>query len=395
MIRAGLVTAVAAGVDGGLVDPHIAYVTGDEAFRTPFARGYRVLETLPYREKPLKAALRERGHRPPDHQEARRRRRPRPAPQAAGAARGRGRRPWCSPASRARDRAAGRALLRFSMPRRGSPAHLDRQPPGRCCATLQHRDQSTHRAGRVAVRRDPDRRVGAPRGRTACRPRRPRRRRRGRRRSRRTRSACPAPAAPPPGPARSPAGRHDGAPGRASGCAAPGVSAAAPPGRAAVAGPGQQDLQAGGLGGGGERGHRVVVTGGRDGRLGQPPATGSGDDRDRGRGQGAGGRGAGAGRAAARARCVSGSLASSRAICRAAACSRRRAGEAPRRTADDDAAPGGGRVRRHQQHVVAGAERPRPASARRRRAPRRTPAIVQRVGDHEPVEAELAPAARR
>jgi SAM-dependent methyltransferase len=61
VIRAGLVTAVAAGVGGGLVDEHIAYVTGDEAFRTPFARGYRVLEQLPYREKALRAALRERG----------------------------------------------------------------------------------------------------------------------------------------------------------------------------------------------------------------------------------------------------------------------------------------------------------------------------------------------
>lgn len=61
VIRAGLVTAVAAGVDGGLVDPKIAYVTADEPFRTPFARSYRVLETLPYREKQLKAALRERG----------------------------------------------------------------------------------------------------------------------------------------------------------------------------------------------------------------------------------------------------------------------------------------------------------------------------------------------
>ncbi|NYI43840.1 SAM-dependent methyltransferase [Nocardioides aromaticivorans] len=61
VIRAGLVTAVAAGVHGGLVDPRIAYVTGDEAFRSPFARGYRVLEQLPYREKQLKAALRERG----------------------------------------------------------------------------------------------------------------------------------------------------------------------------------------------------------------------------------------------------------------------------------------------------------------------------------------------
>lgn len=61
VIRAGLVTAVAAGVQGGLVDEHIAYVTSDGSFRTPFARGYRVLEELPYREKPLKAALHERG----------------------------------------------------------------------------------------------------------------------------------------------------------------------------------------------------------------------------------------------------------------------------------------------------------------------------------------------
>jgi SAM-dependent methyltransferase len=60
VIRAGLVTAVAAGVKGGLVDDHIAYVTSDESFRTPFARGFRVIETLPYREKALRAALRER-----------------------------------------------------------------------------------------------------------------------------------------------------------------------------------------------------------------------------------------------------------------------------------------------------------------------------------------------
>ncbi len=60
VIRAGLVTAVAAGVDGGLVDEHIAYVTSDGSFHTPFARGYQVLARLPYREKPLRAALRER-----------------------------------------------------------------------------------------------------------------------------------------------------------------------------------------------------------------------------------------------------------------------------------------------------------------------------------------------
>ena len=61
VIRAGLVTAVAAGVDGGLLDRHIAYVTADASFRTPFARSYEVLETLPHREKPLRAALHERG----------------------------------------------------------------------------------------------------------------------------------------------------------------------------------------------------------------------------------------------------------------------------------------------------------------------------------------------
>ena len=61
VIRAGLVTAVAAGVDGRLLDPRIAYVTGDAPFRTPFATSYRVVEELPYREKQLRAALRERG----------------------------------------------------------------------------------------------------------------------------------------------------------------------------------------------------------------------------------------------------------------------------------------------------------------------------------------------
>ncbi|MGN6250548.1 MAG: THUMP-like domain-containing protein [Marmoricola sp.] len=61
VIRAGLVTAVAAGVQGGLVDPHLAYVTADASFTTPFARSYEVLEELPYRERPLREALRARG----------------------------------------------------------------------------------------------------------------------------------------------------------------------------------------------------------------------------------------------------------------------------------------------------------------------------------------------
>lgn len=61
VIRAGLVTAVAALAGGGLLDEHIAYVTSEEAAATPYARSFEVLEELPYREKQLRAALRERG----------------------------------------------------------------------------------------------------------------------------------------------------------------------------------------------------------------------------------------------------------------------------------------------------------------------------------------------
>lgn len=61
VIRAGLVTAVAAIVGGGLLDARIAYVSGPREVPTPFARGFRVLEELPFREKALRAALRRRG----------------------------------------------------------------------------------------------------------------------------------------------------------------------------------------------------------------------------------------------------------------------------------------------------------------------------------------------
>lgn len=61
VIRAGLVTAVASLTGGWLVDPHIAYVSSDAHVPTPFARAYEVLEELPYREKALRAALRDRG----------------------------------------------------------------------------------------------------------------------------------------------------------------------------------------------------------------------------------------------------------------------------------------------------------------------------------------------
>jgi hypothetical protein len=48
-------------VNGGLLDEHIAYVTSDDAFHSPFSTSYEVLESLPYREKQLKLALKQRG----------------------------------------------------------------------------------------------------------------------------------------------------------------------------------------------------------------------------------------------------------------------------------------------------------------------------------------------
>lgn len=57
VIRAGLVGELATRIDGRLVDPHLAYVTTDEPRTDPLARSFRVVEELPYREKPMRAAL--------------------------------------------------------------------------------------------------------------------------------------------------------------------------------------------------------------------------------------------------------------------------------------------------------------------------------------------------
>ncbi len=57
VIRAGLVGELAALVGGRLVDPRIAYVTTDASAAHPLMRSFEVLEELPFREKPLKAAL--------------------------------------------------------------------------------------------------------------------------------------------------------------------------------------------------------------------------------------------------------------------------------------------------------------------------------------------------
>ena len=57
VLRAGLVSEFAATVGGWLPDPHIAYVSTDHQVATPYARGFTVIDELPFREKPLKAAL--------------------------------------------------------------------------------------------------------------------------------------------------------------------------------------------------------------------------------------------------------------------------------------------------------------------------------------------------
>jgi SAM-dependent methyltransferase len=60
VIRAHLVTTVAALVDGWLLDEHLAYVSSDRLVATPFAAAYEVLDVLPFQEKRLRAALRAR-----------------------------------------------------------------------------------------------------------------------------------------------------------------------------------------------------------------------------------------------------------------------------------------------------------------------------------------------
>lgn len=59
-IRAHLVAEVAAGLDGRLIDPTIAYITADTLTPTPYATAYEITDALPFGVKRLKALLRER-----------------------------------------------------------------------------------------------------------------------------------------------------------------------------------------------------------------------------------------------------------------------------------------------------------------------------------------------
>ncbi|MGV9617399.1 class I SAM-dependent methyltransferase [Streptomyces tendae] len=61
VIRAHLVAEVAEDLDGGLIDPTIAYVTADELHSTPYATAYEITDRMPFNVKKLKALLRERG----------------------------------------------------------------------------------------------------------------------------------------------------------------------------------------------------------------------------------------------------------------------------------------------------------------------------------------------
>ena len=57
VIRAGLVGELATRMGGRLLDAHLAYVTTDDERTDPLARSFRVVVELPYREKPMRAAL--------------------------------------------------------------------------------------------------------------------------------------------------------------------------------------------------------------------------------------------------------------------------------------------------------------------------------------------------
>ncbi|MFN8077735.1 MAG: class I SAM-dependent methyltransferase [Kineosporiaceae bacterium] len=61
VIRSGLVSHVAAAVNGRLVDPTIAYVTADRFLRTPLATAWAVEDSFGFQLKTLRTWLRDRG----------------------------------------------------------------------------------------------------------------------------------------------------------------------------------------------------------------------------------------------------------------------------------------------------------------------------------------------
>lgn len=61
VIRARLIGDLARSIGGRMLADGIAYITSDRPVETPFATGFRVLDTLPFNERDLKRALRQRG----------------------------------------------------------------------------------------------------------------------------------------------------------------------------------------------------------------------------------------------------------------------------------------------------------------------------------------------
>jgi SAM-dependent methyltransferase len=61
VVRSHLVAEFASTVEGGLADPHLAYVFADTPRQSPYGRCFEVLEELPFARKQLRAALRGRG----------------------------------------------------------------------------------------------------------------------------------------------------------------------------------------------------------------------------------------------------------------------------------------------------------------------------------------------
>lgn len=61
VIRARLIGELATRIDSGMLSPGIAYLVSDRLTPTPFARAFRVIDTLPSREKDLRRALNDRG----------------------------------------------------------------------------------------------------------------------------------------------------------------------------------------------------------------------------------------------------------------------------------------------------------------------------------------------
>ncbi len=64
VVRSHLLDELARQLDAWKLDEQIAYLSGDTLVATPFARAYRVLETLPFQIKKLRRRLREQGFFP-------------------------------------------------------------------------------------------------------------------------------------------------------------------------------------------------------------------------------------------------------------------------------------------------------------------------------------------